>query len=60
SAGDIALAAGVSLPACLADLSALEQTGLVESTAHGWRLARTNSQPTDQLTRGSVSRAPDG
>ncbi|MET1004094.1 MAG: DNA-processing protein DprA, partial [Propionibacteriaceae bacterium] len=44
SAGDIALAAGVSLPACLADLSALEQTGLVESTAHGWRLARTNSQ----------------
>jgi DNA processing protein len=40
AAGDIALAAGVSMPGCLADLAALEQAGLVESDPVGWRLAR--------------------
>lgn len=41
SAGDIALVAGVTLRACLADLTALESTGFVEADADGWRLART-------------------
>ena len=34
--GDIALAAGVSVPSCLAALSALETAGLVEGDARGW------------------------
>lgn len=41
AAGDIALAAGVSLPACLADLAALESAGLVEADERGWRLHRS-------------------
>jgi DNA processing protein len=40
SAGDIALSAGVNLPSCLADLTHLEQAGLVEGDAEGWRLTR--------------------
>lgn len=40
SPGDIALLAGVSLPACLAELTALESAGFVEAEAGGWRLAR--------------------
>jgi DNA processing protein len=40
SAGDIALAAGVTLPRCLADLAALELDGFVEAAAGGWRLVR--------------------
>jgi DNA processing protein len=40
SAGDIALAAGVELPDCLADLAALELAGLVEAEPSGWRLSR--------------------
>jgi DNA processing protein len=39
SAGDIALAAGVTLPSCLVELSALERAGLVEADAGGWRVA---------------------
>ena len=34
--GDIALAAGVSVPTCLGALSALEAAGLVEGDARGW------------------------
>ena len=34
--GDIALAAGVSVPSCLAALSTLEGAGLVEGDARGW------------------------
>lgn len=45
SPGEIALTAGVSLPSCLRDLSALEQDGLVEADATGWRLARARSGP---------------
>ena len=37
SVGAIALAAGVSIPDCLAHLSALESAGLVDGTAGGWR-----------------------
>jgi len=58
SPGEIALSAGVSLPACLADLAALEQTGLVESSTGGWRVAKAG--PGDQLRRGSETRAPRG
>jgi DNA processing protein len=45
SAGDIALAAGVTLPSCLADLAALELAGFVEAAAGGWRLAPIGSRP---------------
>jgi DNA processing protein len=34
--GDIALAAGVSVPSCLSALSTLESAGLVEGDARGW------------------------
>jgi DNA processing protein len=34
--GDIALAAGVSVPACLGALTALESAGLVEGDERGW------------------------
>jgi len=34
--GDIALAAGVSVPTCLGALSTLEMAGLVEGDARGW------------------------
>ena len=37
SVGAIALAAGVSIPDCLAHLSALESARLVDGTAGGWR-----------------------
>jgi DNA processing protein len=40
SAGDIALTAGVSVPRCLSDLTALELAGLVDADATGWRLAQ--------------------
>jgi DNA processing protein len=36
SVGDIALAAGVSVPACLGALSALEAAGMVEGDERGW------------------------
>jgi DNA processing protein len=36
SVGDIALAAGVSVPVCLAALSELEAAGLVEGDERGW------------------------
>jgi DNA processing protein len=35
--GEIALAAGVSVPTALAQLSALEDVGLVVGDADGWR-----------------------
>ena len=37
SFGDIALAAGVAVPTCLAALHALEDLGLVEGSEQGWR-----------------------
>ena len=37
SFGDIALAAGVAVPTCLAALHALEDLGLVEGSDQGWR-----------------------
>jgi DNA processing protein len=37
--GDIALDAGVSVPACLAALTALESAGLVEGGERGWLVA---------------------
>ena len=36
--GEIALTAGVSVSTCLAELAALEQAGLVQGDASGWRL----------------------
>jgi DNA processing protein len=36
SVGDIALGAGVSVPACLGALTALESAGLVEGDERGW------------------------
>jgi DNA processing protein len=36
SVGDIALAAGVSVPTCLSALTALESAGLVEGDERGW------------------------
>ena len=39
-AGEIALSAGVGLPVCLAELSALEEGGLVEGDESGWRVSR--------------------
>jgi DNA processing protein len=41
SAGDIALAANVSVPSCLAALTALESAGLVEGDERGWLVALT-------------------
>ena len=38
-AGDIALAANVSVPSCLAALTALESAGLVEGDERGWLVA---------------------
>ncbi len=40
SPGEIALLAGVSVPICLRELTALERSGLVEVDASGWRVAR--------------------
>ncbi|GAA1822992.1 DNA-processing protein DprA [Microlunatus capsulatus] len=37
SSGEIALAAGVPVPSCLAALHALEDRGLVEGSERGWR-----------------------
>jgi DNA processing protein len=39
SVGDIALAAGVSVPSCLSALTALDSAGLVESDERGWLVA---------------------
>jgi DNA processing protein len=39
SVGDIALAAGVSVPTCLGALTALESAGLVEGDGRGWLVA---------------------
>ncbi len=39
SPGEIALTAGVALPTCLAELAALEESGLIEGEPTGWRLA---------------------
>jgi DNA processing protein len=39
SVGDIALAAGVSVPSCLGALTALESAGLVEGDERGWVIA---------------------
>jgi DNA processing protein len=39
SVGDIALAAGVSVPTCLSALTALESAGLVEGDERGWLVA---------------------
>ena len=39
SVGDIALAAGVSVPTCLGALTALESAGLVEGNERGWLVA---------------------
>jgi DNA processing protein len=39
SVGDIALAAGVSVPTCLSALTALDSAGLVESDERGWLVA---------------------
>ena len=36
SVGDIALAAGVSVPVCLSALTALDAAGLVEGDQRGW------------------------
>ena len=42
-AGDIALAANVSVPSCLAALTALESAGLVEGDERGWLVALRGS-----------------
>jgi DNA processing protein len=39
SVGDIALAAGVSVPSCLGALTVLESAGLVEGDGRGWLLS---------------------
>ena len=46
AAGDVALAAGVSMPVCLGALHALEDRGLAEGTQQGWR-----ARPVAALTR---------
>ena len=38
SAGEIALVAGISMPACLAQLAGLEELGLIEGDERGWRI----------------------
>ncbi len=38
SAGEIAIAAGVSMPRCLAELAALTDADMVQAGAQGWRL----------------------
>ncbi len=43
-AGDIALAADVSVPSCLAALTALESAGLVEGDERGWLVALRGSR----------------
>ncbi len=43
-AGEIALAADVSVPSCLAALTALESAGLVEGDDRGWLVALRGSQ----------------
>ena len=43
SVGDIAITAGVSVPACLAALSVLESAGLVAGDDRGWLAHRRNS-----------------
>lgn len=43
SPGEIALLAGVSMPICLRELTALEQSGLIDAAAAGWRLARART-----------------
>lgn len=42
-AGDIALRAGLSMPATLLQLTVLEQRGLAEADDRGWRLSRPRS-----------------
>ena len=48
SFGEIALAAGVPVPTCLAALHELESVGLVEGSEEGWR-----ALPVRALTRTS-------
>jgi DNA processing protein len=43
--GDIALAAGVSVPTCLGALTALESAGLVEGDERGWLVAVARPRP---------------
>jgi DNA processing protein len=45
SVGDIALAAGVSVPSCLGALTALESAGLVEGDERGWLVAVGGPRP---------------
>ena len=45
SVGDIALAAGVSVPLCLSALTALESAGLVEGDKRGWLVAVGGPRP---------------
>ena len=45
SVGDIALAAGVSVPSCLGALTALESAGLVEGDGRGWLVAVGGPRP---------------
>jgi DNA processing protein len=45
SVGDIALAAGVSVPSCLGALTVLESAGLVEGDGRGW-LVSVGGRPT--------------
>ncbi len=40
TAGEVAMAGGVAIPACLAALSRLEGMGLVEAEGGGWRILR--------------------
>jgi DNA processing protein len=49
SVGDIALAAGVSVPSCLGALTSLEAGGLVEGDERGWLIA-VASQRADRQT----------
>jgi DNA processing protein len=45
SVGDIALAAGVSVPSCLGALTALESAGLVEGDERGWLVVVGGPRP---------------
>ncbi|MCW2805855.1 MAG: dprA [Propionibacteriaceae bacterium] len=45
TSGEIALVAGVGISVCLAELAALEESGLIESEGSGWRLSSRSSRP---------------
>ena len=45
-AGEVAARAGLAMPATLAELGALEQAGLAEGDARGWRITRAATAPT--------------